>query len=142
MPKQQALMFCQDRKLRRVKISIVGNLLIDTQKVRAYLCFHRFYQKIDGLGDKLWLWLLERRALPVSPYTPNFYKDKELEDMTNEDTLAEEALQFTFATTPKSEAKSKLYDYTAIGILGMITTIVIITLAVATKSCTPTSFGF
>lgn len=142
MQKQQVLIFCQDRKLRRGKIPIVGNLLIDASKVRAYLCFHKFYQKVDGLGGKLWLWLLERRALPLSPYTSSLFPDEELKGMTNEDTLAEEALQFTFATTPKSEAKGKLYDYTAIGILGMITTIIIITLAVATKTCTPTSFGF
>ena len=145
MQKQQVLIFTEDRKIKRTSLPNAGGFLLDAKKVKAYLNFYKFYQEIEGLtsnpwDSKLFLFFTEHRALPLSPY--EYYPAKELLAMTNEDTLAEEALQYAFATQPVSEAKGKLYDYTAIGILGMICTIIIITLAVATKTCMPASFGF
>ena len=127
--KQPVLRLCEDRKIKKASIPIVGNFLSLEKELRAWFRFGMYYQKIEGIGNKLYLIIYERCALPVSPY--ELYTPKELKKMTDPDRVAGESLEYTQAHVEKKQRAGFFSDILSISIMGLVFAIIAIAFLVA-----------
>ena len=91
MAKAHVLYITEERRLRKKKISYLGEWLFDGKLQRAWFTLREFFVDFQGHNT---LPIDERWANPRSPYRSGKYpKEKELEQRTNPDKRISQAVE-------------------------------------------------
>lgn len=100
MPKQAALRFGNDNKIRKGSLEVVGKLAMPKkEQQKVWLTLREYLQRVKGFtmyavmqDPRAWLPIDDRDAMPLSPYT--LLTPAEQKRLCDKDKLAGEALSY------------------------------------------------
>ena len=122
----------EDRKIERCKIGLLGLFLRMSKSPQAWYYLASFLQQVQGFGRQYWQFIYERWAMPTSPYQSTYFTDdKKIEELADQNKVAEQAANFTAADVEIQTKKTRYWDLMGIATIGVVILFIIVVLMVA-----------
>ena len=129
MQKQIALEIGQNRLVRRATKPVFGEWLYDEKNQKAWYLLRKLYSVFKFGKSKLGLVIDERYALPINPFAS--YSKDELENLTNLNTRAAQALKLAMGQAEKEGHQNIIAWGITAAVSAIVFVVVILALLVA-----------